>query len=131
MATVSQMSPIQRAQNLQQRVHNLGDYGVPQQDLDDFAWIITRALELEEQKQQSLQYQSNWHKDTFAKNPIKYEEHKRKNNERIMKNYHEDPAYREKDSRSTEASICCKKEQLKVILVVRTCHIFLFVLTVS
>lgn len=96
MATVSQITPLQRAQNLQSRVQNLNEYGLPQQDLDDFSWLVSRVLELEGQKQQKLSYQSTWHKETFSNDPQKYEEHKRKNTERVMKNYHENPAYREK-----------------------------------
>lgn len=53
MATVSQITPLQRAQNIQNRVQNLNEYGLPQQDLDDFSWLVTRVLELEGQRQLS------------------------------------------------------------------------------
>ena len=96
MAALTPISPIQRAQNLQQRVQNLSEYGLPQQDLDDVSWLVSRVLDLEQNRDGYLQYQCAWHKNTFANDPQKYEDHKRKNNERAMKNYHENPAYKEK-----------------------------------
>lgn len=111
MTAKLQRTPFEVAQNLQSRVPVFSETGVSQTDLEDLSWLLTRVMEMEQNRDQYLLYQRAYHTKKYHSNPEFAADLSKRNIARAKQRYHTDDNFREKELQRKKEAYARKKVQ--------------------